>query len=112
DDGGTNKGAVYVLFLNTDGTVKQSTKISSTQGGLPVSLNIHDEFGRSLTALGDMDGDGVTELLVGTPEDDESGTNTGAMHVLFLNSNGTVKSYKRISKFSSGLMLKPGDWFG
>jgi len=112
DDGGTNKGAVYVLFLNTDGTVKSSQKISSTAGGLPVGLSIHDEFGRSLCSLGDLDGDGVTELLVGTPEDDEGGTNTGALHVLFLNPNGTVKGYHRISKFSEDLSLKPGDWFG
>ncbi|HEX6882777.1 MAG TPA: PKD domain-containing protein [Planctomycetota bacterium] len=112
DDGGTNKGAVYILFLNTDGTVKAFQKISSTQGGLPAPLSIHDEFGRSITALGDMDGDGLTELLVGTPEDDEGGTNTGALHVLFLNANGTVKAYRRISKFSSGIAIKPGDWFG
>ncbi|MSR63650.1 MAG: PKD domain-containing protein, partial [Planctomycetes bacterium] len=112
DDGGTNKGAVYVLFLNADGTVKSSQKISSTSGGLPVSLNIHDEFGRSLCALGDLDGDGLTELMVGTPEDDEGGTNTGALHVLFLNADGTVKGYHRISKFSENLALKPGDWFG
>ncbi|NOT29161.1 MAG: PKD domain-containing protein, partial [Planctomycetes bacterium] len=112
DDDGANKGAVYILFLNTDGTVKQSQKISALAGGLPAPLNIHDEFGRSLTALGDLDGDGLCELLVGTPEDDEGGTNTGALHVLFLNANGTVKNYRRISKFSSGLALKPGDWFG
>ncbi len=112
DTGGANKGAVYILFLNTDGTVKQSQKICEGEGGLPITLNIHDEFGRSLTALGDLDGDGLSELLVGTPEDDEGGTNTGALHVLFLNANGTVKDYRRISKFSSGLALKPGDRFG
>ncbi|NOT29954.1 MAG: PKD domain-containing protein, partial [Planctomycetes bacterium] len=112
DDGGANKGAVYVLFLNADGTVKSSQKISTLAGGLPVSLRIHDEFGRSITALGDMDGDGHTDIVVGTPEDDEGGTNTGALHVLFLNANGTVKSYRRISRLSSGLALKPGDWFG
>jgi hypothetical protein len=112
DDGGTNKGAVYILFLNTDGTVKSSQKISSTSGGFPASLNIHDEFGRSLTCLGDLDGDGVVDLLVGTPEDDEGGTNTGALHVLFLRPDGTVKNYHRISKGSENLALKPGDWFG
>jgi PKD repeat protein len=112
DDGGTNKGAVYVLFLNTDGTVKASQKISSTQGGFPAALDLHDEFGRSITSLGDLDGDGVTDLLVGTPEDDEGGTNTGALHVLFLHTDGTVKAYRRISRSTDGLHLKPGDWFG
>jgi PKD repeat protein len=112
DDGGANKGAIYILFLNVDGTVKASQKISTLAGGLPAPLRIHDEFGRSITALGDMDGDGTTDLVVGTPEDDEGGTNTGALHVLFLNTNGTVKSYRRISKLSSGLAIKPGDWFG
>jgi len=115
DDGGTNKGAVYVLFLNADGTVKASQKISSTQGGLPAPLKLHDEFGRSITCLGDLDGDGIPDIVVGTPEDDDGGTNTGALHVLFLKRDGTVKAYKRISRSTdalAGLKLKPGDWFG
>ncbi|MSR63651.1 MAG: PKD domain-containing protein [Planctomycetes bacterium] len=112
DDGGANKGAIYILFLNVDGTVKSFQKISSTVGGLPVPLKIHDEFGRSITPLGDMNGDGTIDLAVGTPEDDDGGTNTGALHVLFLNHNGTVKSYKRISRSTDGLRLRPGDWFG
>jgi len=112
DDGGANKGAVYVLFLNTDGTVKAFQKISQLAGGLPVTLDIHDEFGRSLTALGDMNGDGTCDILVGTPQDDDGGTNTGALHVLFLETSGTVQGYKRISRSTDGLRLRPGDWFG
>jgi len=112
DDGGANKGAVYVLFLNPDATVKSSQKISDEQGGLPAPLSVHDEFGRSITNLGDLDGDGVVDIMVGTPEDDEGGTNTGALHVLFLNTDGTVKGYHRISKRSEGLAIKPTDWFG
>ena len=33
DDDGTDRGAVWVQFLNADGTVKAHQKISDTQGG-------------------------------------------------------------------------------
>ena len=34
DDGGINRGAVYVLLMHKDGLIKHVQKISSTQGGL------------------------------------------------------------------------------
>ena len=33
DDGGSNRGAIYTLFLNSDGTVKNHQKISDTEVG-------------------------------------------------------------------------------
>ncbi len=104
DDGGTNRGAVWVLFLNTDGTVKAQQKISSTQGGFPGPLDNDDQFGVSVAALGDLDGDGVTELAVGAPLDDDGGTDRGAVWVLFLNTNGTVKAEQKISS-TQGLFV-------
>ncbi len=49
---GINRGAVYILFLNSDGTVKAEQKISDTQGGLSAALDASDEMGRSLASLG------------------------------------------------------------
>ncbi|MCZ6445304.1 MAG: integrin alpha, partial [Planctomycetota bacterium] len=62
DDGGTNRGAVWILFLNSDGTVKSHQKISDTQGGFTGTLDDCDRFGISLAGLGDHDGDGVGDL--------------------------------------------------
>ncbi len=114
DDGGSNRGAVYVLFLNADGTVRAEQKISSTQGGLTGPLDDADRFGLGLSGLGDLDGDGVVDLAVGAYQDDDGAGDAGAVHVLFLNGDGTVRAEQKISAISGGLeaSLDSSDWFG
>ncbi|MDP6947101.1 MAG: integrin alpha, partial [Myxococcota bacterium] len=109
-----NAGAVYILFMNSDGTIKATQKISATSGGFTGVLNVGDDFGASLAAVGDLDGDGDPELLVGAPDDDEVGDNAGAVWVLFLNPDGSVKAESKISSSGGGLSgpLDVGDHFG
>ncbi|MHC4845930.1 MAG: integrin alpha [Planctomycetota bacterium] len=107
DDGGENHGAVYIVSLNTDGTVASHTKISSTSGGFTGSLDPGDLFGHSVAPIADLDGDGIPELAVGADGDDDGGTsgitsNTGSFYILFLASDGTVKSHQKVSKTSGG----------
>jgi hypothetical protein len=114
DDGGPGRGAVWVLFLNRDGTVRTYQKISDTQGNFTASLEDNDEFGFSVTALGDLNGDGIGDLAVGAVGDDDGGPGRGAVYVLFLNRDGTAKNYQKISdtqgNFTAG--LADGDKFG
>jgi hypothetical protein len=114
DDGGSDRGAVWVLFLNADGTVKSHQKISDTEGGFTGILDDFDRLGISVASLGDLDGDGVTDLAVGAHEDDDGGSNHGAVWVLFLNADGTVKSHQKISDTEGGFtgMLGDSDQFG
>ena len=97
DDGGTDKGAVYILFLNDDATVKSYQKISDTAGNFDANLDDYDFFGRDISNIGDFDGDGITDLAVGAYRDDDGGTDKGAVYILFLNDDATVKSYQKIS---------------
>jgi hypothetical protein len=113
DDGGPDRGAVWILFLDTDGTVESFQKISSTQGEFAGTIDDYDYFGVGVEGLGDFDHDGVPDLAVGATRDDDGGTNFGAVWLLFLNSDGTVKSHQKISTtegFGSG--LSSGQAFG
>jgi hypothetical protein len=112
DTGGIYRGAVHVLFLNSNGAVKSSQKIAHGVGGGPVLANL-DFFGGAVANVGDIDGDGITELAVGASGDDTGGTGRGAIHLLFLNANGTVKSIRKIaSGVNGGPGLGDGDAFG
>ncbi len=102
DDGGTDHGAVWILFLKTDGTVKAHQKISDTAGGFEGDLDASDNFGRGLAHLGDLDGDGVGDLAVGAVNDDDGGSDKGAVWILFLNTDGTVKAHQKISDTAGG----------
>ncbi|MEL6984380.1 MAG: integrin alpha, partial [Actinomycetota bacterium] len=114
DDGGSNRGAVYVLFMNADGTVRAEQKISDTIGGLTATLDDDDRFGRSIAGLGDLDGDGIEDLAVSADGDDDGGSNRGAVYVLFMNANGTVKAEQKISDLNGGFAttLNDSDYFG
>ncbi len=105
-------GAVWILFMQSDGKVKSYKKIGRTPSGLP--LDPGDEFGRSVRELGDFDLDGIPDIVVSANYDDDNGTDKGAFYLLFLNRDGTVKSWKKISELSGGFTgkLDPGDQFG
>ncbi|MFW9842864.1 MAG: hypothetical protein ACFFES_18405, partial [Candidatus Thorarchaeota archaeon] len=94
-------GAVWILFLDADGTVKASQKVGAGEGGFAGTLEDDDHFGASAAALGDLDGDGVGDLAIGSPRDDDGGSgpdaDRGAVWVLFLNPDGSVKSHQKIS---------------
>ena len=116
-----NRGAVWVLFLNNDGTVKSHQKISDTEGGFTGShQKISDTDGvwvlfltarssrirRSfdteggftgidyvrLVLAGDLDGDGVGDLAVGAPHD---GMTTGAFGLATWCGVGAAPQHRR-----------------
>ncbi|EOD13154.1 hypothetical protein EMIHUDRAFT_212898 [Emiliania huxleyi CCMP1516] len=77
-------------------------KISSTQGGFAGVLDDGDWFGHSVAFISDLDGDGVSDLAVGAIFDDDGGPDRGAVYILFLNTDGTVKSHTKISDTQGG----------
>ena len=99
DDGGVNAGAAYIIYLQTDGSVKDAQKLSMQYGGLSIfyTLIASDSFGFDITAPGDIDGDGIEDLAVGTYGDGDGGSGTGAVYLLFLETNANVNSAQKLS---------------
>ena len=111
DDGGTRRGAVWILFLNANGTVQSEQKISDLAGGFTATLDNDDRFGTAVDNIGDLNNDGVTDLIVSAPHDDDGGFDRGAFYLLFMNANGTVNSYVKHSSLTvTG--LDNSDYFG
>lgn len=87
DDGATDAGAVYILFMNADGSVKSNQKISSLQGGFPEQLVQGSFFGYGVAGVGDYNGDNTPDIAVSAPA-----APVPAIYILHMNADGTVKS--------------------
>ncbi len=112
DAGGSGRGAIHVMFMNSNGTVSNIIEINSTTTNGPV-LNDGDNFGRSIANIGDLNNDGTLDIAVGATGDDAGGTNRGAIHVMLMNSDGSVSDTIEINGNTvNGPVLLDADAFG
>lgn len=84
DAGGFFRGAVWIVFLKPDGTVKGQQKINDVVGNFGGTIDNNDTFGVSVASLGDLDGNGHPELAVGAPRVSDGDIDRGAVWILSL----------------------------
>ncbi len=111
DDGGTNAGEAYVVFgkasnprvINLSGLAPADGFI--IQGDAP-----YDTAGRSVSAAGDVNGDGYADLIVGAYQGDDGGDYAGAAYVVFGKQGdfGNLMGGRRVVDLES---LAAGDGF-
>lgn len=92
--GGEARGAVWIAFLAPDGSVRTQQKISEREGGLAGALTDWDCFGTSLAGPGDIDGDGVVDLLAGS---------SSGVWTLLLAKDGTVRAARKLENDPEGV---------
>ena len=96
DDGGTDAGEAYVIFgkasdpsdpfgsLDSSGRrVIDLSNLDAEEGFIIQGDAAYDQAGFSVSAAGDVNGDGFADLIVGAPHGDDGGTNAGEAYVLF-----------------------------
>lgn len=95
-------------------SAKSMVTIKSGSGGFTAPLDSADRFSRDHDLAGDIDGDGVPDLVVGARSDDDGATDAGAVYILFMQSDGNVHAYQKISMLSGGFtdVLVEGNFFG
>ncbi len=93
DGDGVNDFAVGIYGEDTNGSNAGSVNVySGATGTLLYSLygdNKLDHFGNALSLVGDLDGDGFADLVVGAVNDDNNGTDSGMVRI-FSGNTGTV----------------------
>lgn len=114
DEVGEEGGCVWIASLWPDGSIASHTKISANLGPFGAgALTPGDEFGAGLTSLADIDGNGVRDLAIGAPGDDDTNTNCGALWIVRMRADGTVLNRSKISAlFGGGPALVLEDRFG
>ncbi|MFK8081416.1 MAG: hypothetical protein AB8B97_14105 [Granulosicoccus sp.] len=89
-------------------------RISRNEGGLVAELDNGDRFARDHDSAGDVNGDGIIDLVVGARSDDDGATDAGAAYILFMNADGSVNTHQKISALEGGFSdeLVAGSFFG
>ena len=96
DDGGQDAGEAYVVFgtasgFGTDVSGRQVidlTNLSASQGFIIQGDAPGDVAGRAVSGAGDINGDGIEDLMVGATQGDDGGDNAGEVYVVFGSTTG------------------------
>jgi len=85
EEGGSSAGAVYLVNSPVSGTVDLSAADGKFYGE-----DAEDDAGKALISAGDIDGDGMDDLLIGANEANEGGGNSGVTYLLYGPLSGTL----------------------
>lgn len=78
-------GASYVVFGSDQawGSALNVSALNGNNGFVVNGVNNNDETGRSVSAAGDINGDGIDDLIIGAPLADPNGDDSGASYIVF-----------------------------
>ena len=108
-DDGDNRGVSYVVFGKTSGDAVQLSDIAddANDNGFVINgVDAGDESGTSVSGAGDVNGDGLDDVIVGAPRAEREGENNiGISYVVFGKSDGSIVELSSIDSGVGGFAI-------
>ena len=95
DPTGVSSGQSYVVF-GSDAGFAPSLELSELDGSNGFAINgvrSFEYFGQSVSSAGDLNGDGIDDVIIGAPGASPNGTQSGATYVIFGTTAGFDASF-------------------
>ena len=94
------------MFGKTSGTSVELSTIEAGTGGFVINgVSASDESGRSISGVGDLNGDGLDDLIVGASGDDPNGSESGASFVVFGKTSGAAVELSTMTSGADGFVI-------
>ena len=114
--GAPGSGASFVVFGKDNGTAVDLSVVAGGTGGFVINgVAAGDRSGISVSSAGDVNGDGLGDLIVGADGDDPNYDGAGASFVVFGKDNGTAVDLSAVQGGTGGFVINgvsPGDYSG
>ena len=114
-NGNTNSGASYVVFGKRNGEVVELSNVgddSALDGFVITGVAPHERSGFSVSGAGDVNGDGLDDIVVGAPSNNLSDSLKGASYVVFGKRDGTSVKLSEIgdNDNANGFVVNGASW--
>ncbi len=112
-NGNTAAGESYVVFGKTDGQAVNLADVVTATGGFVINgIDPHDESGYSVSGAGDVNGDGLADVIVGAGVAEPAGHNkAGESFVVFGKADTTAVQLSDIVAGSGGFVISGIDTY-